>query len=545
MKALQSLRRHSRLRRRAAVKPARADSERAALSQALGYPVQAKADPLPERQAGGGIAMAKTLATRTPGGRLLPAAERSYYETRFGADLGTVRLHTDAAAADLSARLRARAFTAGPDVYFAADAYRPDSPEGRFLIAHELTHVLQQRKGVQVEGGMGRVGDAHERQADAVAARVARGSHAGEAGLAGAAAPAPASPVVQRYAEITGQVYDRLSDDGKMAVKDHKRDAWAESANITKSNQVLDGLKSKVKIEELSSGDVTVTAPADKKVKKTLKKFRMIDRAGGGEASLVDDCGGANQQILGSETHGYESFVGVSKRRGVEEYTSPSKYEGDDNAAGGLVSTTERMSGEIYVLIFKREFNKTLSRTDALTEWANLSQKEQDRLSKKYGINQFAVPKVGQGITIGSERDMPGASESGYNFHFGYNLMASGHDYITLEDYDSSNVKYYFDMYGPESKGQAWAQASSNYNAVDDNYTVMVVQHPESLKGKVNASGVHFEDDPGAPTANKTLDQNTEVVILRKGVNWMKVEVKTGPRTGQSGWILNKYFTGN
>ena len=543
MKFMQTLRRQLRARRLAAVRPAHAEANRAAVSEVLGYAAPAKQpDPMPRHDDGLPPGTAAALAAGRGTGQPLPADQRRYFETRLGADLGQVSLHTDGTAAGLARRLSARAFTAGSEVYFAPGEYRPASPAGRFLLAHELTHVLQQRRGVQVEGGLGQVGDGHERQADAVAARVARGERAAVPGTAGTA---PAAPVVQRYAEINGQPYDRLSDDGRMAVKDHKRDAWAESANIGKSNKVLDGLKSKVKIEEVAGNDLSLAPPGKTTPKTTLKKFRIINRVGGGEASLVDDCGGANQQILGAESHGYESFVGVNQRGSTQEYTSPSKYEADDNAKGGLVSTTERMSGEIYIRIFQRELNKTLNRAAALKEWAKLSGKEQERLSRKYGLNQFAVPKVGQGVTIGSERDMPGASESGYNFHFGYNLMASGHDYITLEDYDSSGVKYYFDMYGPASKSQSWAQAPSNYNAVDDNYTVMVVQHPESLKGTINASGVHLEDDPAKPSANKTLDQNTQVVILRKGVNWMKVEVKSGPRAGQAGWVLNKYFTGS
>jgi len=80
---------------------------------------------------------------------------------------------------------------------------------------------------------------------------------------------------------------------------------------------------------------------------------------------------------------------------------------------------------------------------------------------------------------------------------------------------------------------------------VDDKFTVMVVQHPESLKGIVNADAVALENDPAAPKRTKLLDKHTRVVILRKGVNWMKVEVKSGPRAGQSGWILNKFFTDN
>ncbi len=79
------------------------------------------------------------------GGASLPAAERAFFEPRLGADLSRVRVHPDGGAADLNRRLGARAFTVGSDVFFGRGEYRPGSEGGRRLMAHELTHVLQQR----------------------------------------------------------------------------------------------------------------------------------------------------------------------------------------------------------------------------------------------------------------------------------------------------------------------------------------------------------------------------------------------------------------
>jgi len=137
---------------------------------------------------------------------------------------------------------------------------------------------------------------------------------------------------------------------------------------------------------------------------------------------------------------------------------------------------------------------------------------------------------------------MPGGS-GGYNFHFGFNLMDSGHDYITLEDYAGSGLKYYLDMYGPTSKGQSWAEDPSNASALGNKTTTMVAQHPESIKGETNYSGVHFVDDPGKPTSKLLLAKGTKVEIIRKGQSWMKVRITAGTHAGKSGWIMNKYYT--
>lgn len=78
-------------------------------------------------------------------GAPLPSDVRSQMEGAFGADFSGVRVHTDSPAA---ARIQARAFTHGTDVHFAPGQFQPDSSGGRHLLAHELTHVVQQSSGV-------------------------------------------------------------------------------------------------------------------------------------------------------------------------------------------------------------------------------------------------------------------------------------------------------------------------------------------------------------------------------------------------------------
>jgi len=98
------------------------------------------------RDAVGG-ALAQGLASSQGGGQSLPRSERSFFESRLGVPLGAVRVHTGPQAAAWSEQLGARAFTLGRDVYFGAGEYQPGSATGRHLLAHELTHVLQQSRG--------------------------------------------------------------------------------------------------------------------------------------------------------------------------------------------------------------------------------------------------------------------------------------------------------------------------------------------------------------------------------------------------------------
>ncbi|HEX6747543.1 MAG TPA: DUF4157 domain-containing protein [Longimicrobium sp.] len=78
-------------------------------------------------------------------GRALDAGSRAFMESRFGHDFSRVRVHTDADAARAADAVRARAYTVGRDIVFGRGEYAPASAEGRRLLAHELTHVVQQR----------------------------------------------------------------------------------------------------------------------------------------------------------------------------------------------------------------------------------------------------------------------------------------------------------------------------------------------------------------------------------------------------------------
>jgi Domain of unknown function (DUF4157) len=85
-----------------------------------------------------------TTAQAHPDGTPLPGSVRAFMEPRFGADFSLVRIHADEPAAALSDQYRAQAFTVGRDIYFGRGQFQPGTATGRELIAHELTHTIQQ-----------------------------------------------------------------------------------------------------------------------------------------------------------------------------------------------------------------------------------------------------------------------------------------------------------------------------------------------------------------------------------------------------------------
>lgn len=88
--------------------------------------------------------METQIHTLKGGGQPLPNSVRTFFEPRFGHDFSQVRVHTDARAAASAQAVHSRAYTAGNDVVFGPGQFRPHTMSGRRLLAHELTHVVQQ-----------------------------------------------------------------------------------------------------------------------------------------------------------------------------------------------------------------------------------------------------------------------------------------------------------------------------------------------------------------------------------------------------------------
>ncbi|TKV58344.1 DUF4157 domain-containing protein [Nakamurella flava] len=123
------------------------------------------------------------------GGQPLTGELREEMQDRLGHDFSDVRIHTDSAAHESARAVNAHAYTVGHDVVFQRDRFDPSSTAGKTMLAHELTHVVQQRSGpvdgADAGGGI-RVSDPSdrfEREASANAERVM------------------AQPAVQRHAE--------------------------------------------------------------------------------------------------------------------------------------------------------------------------------------------------------------------------------------------------------------------------------------------------------------------------------------------------------
>lgn len=103
---------------------------------------------MPSRVGGGAPSVprgfASSMRQSSGDGQPVPEETRTFFESRFGADFGSVRIHTGTEATKLNRSIRAKAFTRANHIYFSDGAYDPSSSGGKTLLAHELTHVVQQ-----------------------------------------------------------------------------------------------------------------------------------------------------------------------------------------------------------------------------------------------------------------------------------------------------------------------------------------------------------------------------------------------------------------
>jgi hypothetical protein len=112
-------------------------------------PVQAKAE------SGGGVAsqaVTSKIDSTKGQGEQMPEKTKGKMESAFGRDFSDVHIHNDTASVDMNRELNAQAFTHGRDIYFNSGKFNPENTEGSRLLAHELTHVVQQ-KGDMIQKG--------------------------------------------------------------------------------------------------------------------------------------------------------------------------------------------------------------------------------------------------------------------------------------------------------------------------------------------------------------------------------------------------------
>ncbi|CAN5561192.1 hypothetical protein BH20ACI3_BH20ACI3_43230 [soil metagenome] len=230
---------------------------------------------LPNRMLEAGNAAVSQLLNELSGGRPLEPATRADMETAFGTDFSEVRIHDDPGTQAKAEAINAEAFTQSDHVYLGASAPSPETSAGRQLLAHELAHVVQQRKaGGQQSGSVNQPGDGFEVEADRAAASAAAGS---PVHLTSSGAP----PTVQR--QSSGSLVENLVDRALTSGISYTNDGWAVGGVTLKDLKKVGSAAemSGEVLERIAKGDfrgaLDLVKPKDAdEEKRLLEKFRKL-----------------------------------------------------------------------------------------------------------------------------------------------------------------------------------------------------------------------------------------------------------------------------
>lgn len=487
---------------------------------------------------------------RSPG-RPLEEPVRTEMEARLGASFADVRVHDDAAAQRSAAGLGARAYTYGSDIVVGRGA------TDKHTLAHELTHVVQQRRGpvagkdrghgVKVSDGS----DRFEREAEAHATRAMASavptSHPATERSA-SEIPRPQGPIaIQRYELDESQTW-RISENRKMAVPEagETKEFYAVEEIIETANTALQAGGSPLTLAADGEAPGALAELGMLKVKPTMKNHLGATQEGD---RLFNDneCIEVAKQITGDK-QSYAIFRPTDGGNAVARKQNPSdpidislypRFLAQPDATPATLNDQMSQSDEMYRFIWKGSNGElvqvdTASAREALTvlteggmldeaargllnrmresglenypalqqdlvnrsgeyledaqldkvqvknalspiaeqvktipdtrygPYEGLDREEGLAMARKFGVNQFAAPKVGEAFAVFSTRSRSpqetkaAAEESAtepWTYHFAAVVARDGDDSVTLENYNRRNAHegdkdYYFRMYG-------------------------------------------------------------------------------------------------
>jgi hypothetical protein len=200
------------------------------------------------------------------GGHGIDSRVRGQMESSFGADFSNVRVHTNSQANMLNRELSSRAFATGQDIFFRQGAYNPGSSSGRELIAHELTHVVQQNGGkVQSKLTFGQRGDKYEQEADRVAREVMQRKQQPVQGGSG-------EGLVRRQAEEEEEEEEKKPAQMKREYSQVQRQAEEENEEEKPIQAKAEDVLIQRQIKEEEEGAVQVQQQTEKEKEKGLNE---------------------------------------------------------------------------------------------------------------------------------------------------------------------------------------------------------------------------------------------------------------------------------
>jgi hypothetical protein len=443
----------------------------------------------------------RQIQTARGGGRPMDDHVRSSMEQGFGADFSGVRVHTGGQADALNRSLNAKAFTVGNDVFFGKGQYNPDSSGGRQLLAHELTHTVQQgAAGVQRQ-----LGPTHNANAEGTVQRLFR-------------IDAGSDDYPQKKKKRAFKKDKNVPNDTNFFVSQFEQDGSSYDPN---SEELQANLAYKSNADLLVADNLDLAIEAGVEAKYFFARKARVDEAN-------DNLNGNVRLKTNSRYLKINGENGAIKLFQVEPYVPKKKQQGVGKAGSGLDMRIPQRCNEMSEFVTAKagvEFGAgkqvygilaqiltQLGERDFEDEWREvlhdigsvagnkayadlteeMSQAYKDALADdggeerinelldEIGVNQFMDPVIGSSITTyGVGTDAENAvrdRENTFGYHFGAVVARSNRDFVTLENYarrderssgtlSAGDPLFFFRMYGLDTPTETWHQKALDTGA--------------------------------------------------------------------------------
>ena len=418
--------------------------------------LQAKGNPM---LAGGELSndIESSVQNAKSGGAPIADAVRQPMEQAFNTDFSSVKIHTGSTAHMLNQSLSARAFTSGQDIFFRNGAYNPGNTSGQELLAHELTHTVQQGSSTPLQ----RQADKRPFTTTSPVTHPIKPNPQVEINT-----PAKLNPGIQRYTitsrnQIGPGGWDgldrsqfwRVSDDEKMVVKDSEAGGaggpalqyyYATSTVFQNGKDILDGIGSGFTLNQ-DMGEA-VKSPGNKHKLYRVKPTNKDQKDPQADTGTFRNCDENTRHALGMHrSTGENPFRSVGVDATIFNTPMPAlndQGQATVNSIMGILS--QYISGTDTVpQVLQGEI--TLADLVKLN-YKNMPEDARRILSTAIGVNQGADPNVGEGVTVINPTSGVG--------HFAPAIGRSGSDWVSLEnDTDQQgnaedNQNWYMRMYG-------------------------------------------------------------------------------------------------
>jgi hypothetical protein len=428
-------------------------------------------------------------------GQSLDAGLQSQMGQAMGADFSGVKVHTDSQSDQLNQSIQSKAFTTGQDVFFSQGTYNPSSKDGQELIAHELTHVVQQsgktRHSVQRyhmdvpdyrtsdDGQMG----VHQSSTIGGQTAYATPTLIADASkqLKAATSVIELEPgsIAAKLPDIDGKehdVFDVVPVNTKNKTKDMDMKLWADCGRSAKTVSGMD--------KGTGQGGASPGAKYNKDGKDKIvtgNDWMEIQKV-----KMFMDLFSQKNSWWKIWKPTYESKLDLSTiNKKLVEYKATKKQwvaEKDENKKDGFAQKMSRLASEMDVLV--------------RSEYEKLGPDAKDDFDKAAGINIYADPNIGEAFHIssggGDHPDKP-ADVGTWNFHWAGVVMKSGADTMTLEnysvsDYGKENKDWVFQMYGVGKKGQSFHEEHKDVHQQHGDAPTSMVAVRRKLQKKESSS---------------------------------------------------------